>query len=106
MHALASLPLVERLASEPRHESLGMDWLGEAEHLVPLVLPHHGVAARAKRQVLAELMNDGRVRPRALVREQRNLMRPALVHAGRRQLVLPSHRARSPRSRSSGTRTT
>jgi hypothetical protein len=38
---------------------LGMRGLCEAKYLIPNILPHHRVAARAERQMLAELM-DGR----------------------------------------------
>ncbi len=71
------------LAAEARAEGVGVNLLGEAEHLPPLVLVEHGVAARAQREIEAEGMLRAEMRAPALICGQRHLIRPAAVDLGR-----------------------
>ena len=63
---------------------------GEAVHMKPLAVIN-GVPSGAESSNLTELVNLLVAATLAKARQQRDLMRPAAINAGRRQLALPAH---------------
>ncbi len=61
-----------------------------AIHMKPLAIVD-GVASRAEREVVAEIVNLLVAAVLAKPSGQRDLMRPAAINAARRQLALPAH---------------
>ena len=88
--SLASLRRIEPHAAEALPEFLGILRLGEAVHMKPFMVIH-GMPSGAESQIITELVNLLVAAVLAKPSGQRDLMRPAAVNAGRRQVALPAH---------------
>ena len=88
--APSSLARIKRLAAEALLEFLGVGRFGETIHMKPLAVVH-SVAAGAKREVLAELVNHLVATAFTQARRQNDLMGPAPVNGRRRQLAFAPH---------------
>lgn len=87
LHPIAPLPSLRRiefLAAEPRHELLRIRRVGEAVDIEPLPVVENAMAARAQRQILAEVVDGFVAAVLAGACRERHLVRPAAVDAGRR----------------------
>jgi hypothetical protein len=81
---LPSLPRIKLLAAETRHELLRIRRVGEAVDVEPLPIMADAVAARAQRQILAEVVDDFVAAVFTRACRQRDLVRPTAVDGGRR----------------------
>jgi hypothetical protein len=87
LHPIVPLPSLRRIeffAAEPRHELLRIRRIGEAVDVEPLLVMADAMAARAERQILAEVVDRFVAAVLAGACRQRDLVRPAAIDAGRR----------------------
>jgi hypothetical protein len=89
--ALASLVRIEPLATKTLLEFIGVGLHGKAVNMKPLSVMEHRVTSVAERHVLAELVNLFVAAAFTQTRGQHNLVWPAEVNGGWRQLALASH---------------
>ena len=89
--ALPSLLRIKLLAAEPLQEFIGVLGILKTISMEPFPIVEHGVTSRAKRQILAELVNLFVAATFTASRQQNYLVRPAPINCRRRQLALPTH---------------
>src|SRR4029077_1352580 len=81
---LPALPRIEFFAAEASREFFRIRRGGEAVDVEPLPVVTDAMAARAQRQILAEIVDGLVAAVFAGARRQRDLVRPAAVDGGRR----------------------
>jgi len=82
---------IEPLAAEPLQEFVGIFEILKTINVEPFPIVEHGMTSRAKRQILAELVNLFVAATFATPRRQNDLVRPAPINCRWRQLALPTH---------------
>ena len=79
------------LAAELFQEFIGVRGILKTINVEPFPIVEHGMTSRAKRQILAELVNLFVAATFTALRRQNYLVRPAPINCCWRQLALPTH---------------
>ena len=82
---------IKPLPAEPLQEFICVRGILKTIDVEPFPIVEHGMTSRAKRQILAELVNLFVAATFATPRRQNDLVRPAPINCRWRQLALPTH---------------
>jgi len=82
---------IKPLAAEPLQEIICVREILKTINVEPFPIVEHGMTSRAKRQILAELVNLFVAATFTTPRRQNYLVRPTPINCRRRQLALATH---------------
>jgi hypothetical protein len=82
---------IKPLAAEPLLKFIGVGGILKTINVEPFTLVEHRMTSRAKRKILAELVNLSVAATFTAPRRQNYLVRPAPINCCWRQLALPTH---------------